>query len=105
MRLSIAYILNFFKLLVVYVVIYTMIFQPLAQSFYAIEASSYELIDLEKESDKNEEHTDTDEKVKLQFINFYGIDLQYVTNNTISSSIASEGDFVLEIPIPPPDML
>jgi len=105
MKINVTSILIVLKLLVACVVIYAMIFHPLAQSFDAIEALNYELVDSEKESDKNEEHTDKDEKLKLQILSLYHTDDLMTTNLSIYSNQASERDFVLEIPIPPPDML
>jgi len=46
-----------------------------------------------------------DEKLKLQILSLYHTDDLMTTNLSIYSNQASERDFVLEIPIPPPDML
>ena len=91
------------KTMVAFVAIYAMVFQPTIDSYTITESLNYELIDIENESDKSEENTDKDEKVHLHRINFYNNDYQLHTKLTICSSQQSKRDFVLEIPIPPPD--
>ena len=95
------------RLIAFFSVVFTLLIQPMIQSFACFEEQDFELVDIDTEKDSNEkenqEEDSKDKKIELQCLSSYYDANLFIKKSSLFGEQYLKWDFTLETHIPPPE--